>query len=153
MQSEDEVRGAWIVNAATRARRWLPFVAFVLGAMLGSLGVECKAQSVIGVNLATAHASGGYRSDTPGVYLRGESGLTGGILRNSQGRMGAHIGQTWSTSILGAPVDLQAGAIIGYTRAPVLPLATASVLLAEHHRLIWIPGPRGGAINFAMEWK
>lgn len=71
---------------------------------------------------------------------------------NSEGRWGAHAGWTWRTGAMGLPLDIQAGAIAGYTRAPVLPLATASVLLAERHRLILIPGPSGLAINLAYEF-
>lgn len=121
--------------------------------MAGSCAGDASAQTVTGINLATAHASGGYRSWTPGLYARSADGLTAGILRNSEGRWSVHAGWTWRTAAMGLPLDLQAGAISGYRRAPVLPMASVSVLLAEHHRLIWIPGPQGGAMNYAWEWK
>lgn len=131
-----------------------PLLAFLAGLIIGGLAciADCRAQA-IGVNLTTAHASGGYRSWTPGLYARSADGLTGGILRNSEGDWSAHAGYTWHTAAMGMPLDIQAGAISGYRRAPVLPMASVSVLLAEHHRAIWIPGPRGGAMNYAWEWK
>lgn len=131
-------------------RRWLPWIAFVAWAVLGSQGSECRAQT-IGLNLATAHASSGYRWWTPGAYVRTDGGITAGVLRNSEGSWGAHVSQTWRVQPLGIPLDLQAGAITGYRRTPVLPLASASMLIG-HQRIVWIPGPRGGALHMAIEW-
>jgi hypothetical protein len=130
--------------------RILPFIAFMAGVVIGSMGAECKAQT-IGINTVTAHATGGHRWWTPGAYLRTDSGIAAGILRNSEGSWGAHVSQTWRVQPLGIQLDLQAGAITGYRRAPVLPLATASVLVGQT-RLVWIPGPRGGAMHLAGEW-
>lgn len=107
----------------------------------------------LGVNLVTAHTTPGYRVWTPGLYARSDSGLTVGILRNSEGSWGAHAGKTWHTQAMGLPLDLQLGAITGYSRAPVVPLATASVLLGEHHRIVAIPGSRCLALHYAVEWK
>jgi len=132
-------------------RRALPLVAFVGGLALGSWGVECRAQT-IGVDTVTAHATGGYRWYTPGLYIRTADGITAGILRNSEGDISAHISQSWRVQPLGIPLDLTAGAISGYRRAPLLPLATASVLLGQHHRVVWIPGKRGGALHLAVEF-
>lgn len=126
--------------------------ALSAAAILAGLWAGDAAAQTVGLNLATAHATGGHRADTPGVYLRAASGLTAGILRNSEGSWGVHAGQTWRTSAMGLPIDLQAGLITGYQRAPVLPLATVSVLIAQHHRLVLIPGPRGGALHYAVEW-
>lgn len=121
--------------------------------LAGTWAGDARAQAV-GVNLATAHSGGGFRSWTPGAYVRTDSGLTAGILRNSYGRISLHAGQTWHTQALGLPIDLQAGLITGYQRAPVLPLATVSTLIGGRHRLILIPGPRGcAAINYSLEWK
>lgn len=107
----------------------------------------------IGANLVTSHSTPGYRVWTPGLYARSDSGLTVGILRNSERSWGAHAGKTWHTQVMGLPIDLQAGAITGYRRAPVLPMAAASVLLGEHHRIIAIPGPSCLAVHYALEWK
>ncbi len=131
-------------------RRILRDLATAGAICAAAIASECRAQT-IGANLVTAHASGGYRAWTPGFYARIDSGLTAGILRNSEGGMSAHVSKTWRVLPLGVPIDLQAGAITGYRRAPVLPIATASVRIG-HQRFVWIPGPRGGAMHLAVEW-
>lgn len=134
---------------ARASRVLLPFLA---GLIVGGAAcvAQCKAQT-IGINTVTAHATGGYRWWTPGAYVRSADGITAGILRNSEGNVSAHLSQSWRVQPMGIQLDLQAGAITGYRRAPVLPLASASVLIG-HQRVIWIPGPRGGALHVATEW-
>jgi hypothetical protein len=122
--------------------------AAAVAAAFWSPGAQAQ---TLGLNLVTAHASGGFRSWTPGMYARSDDGLTAGVLRNSEGSWGAHVSQTWRVQPLGVPIDLTAGAITGYRRALVLPLATASVLLGQT-RLVWIPGSRGGALHVAGEF-
>lgn len=136
----------------TRTLRDLAIAAAICAAAVAAAFWSPAAQAqTMGVNLVTAHASGGFRSWTPGLYARSDSGLTAGILRNSEGGASAHLSQTWRVQPLGIPLDLQAGAITGYRRAPLLPLATASVLVGQT-RLVWIPGPKGGAMHLAAEW-
>ena len=122
--------------------------AAAVAAAFWSPGAQAQ---TVGLNLVTAHATGGFRAWTPGLYARSDSGITAGILRNSEGSWGAHVSQTWRVQPLGVPLDLTAGAITGYRRAPVLPLVTASVLVGQT-RLVWIPGPRGGAVHVAVEF-
>lgn len=131
-------------------RRKMLDLAIAVAICAAAIASECRAQT-IGINTVTAHASGGFRSWTPGAYLRTADGFTAGILRNSEGTWGSHVGMTWRTDLAGVPIDVQAGAITGYRRAPVLPLASASVRIG-HQRVIWIPGPRGGAMHISMEW-
>jgi len=136
----------------SRTLRELAIAAAICAAAVAAAFWSPGAQAqIVGLNLVTAHAAGGFRSWTPGLYARSADGLTAGILRNSEGGTSAHLSQTWRVQPLGIPLDLTAGAITGYRRAPVLPLATASVLIG-HQRLIWIPGPRGGAMHMATEW-
>lgn len=127
--------------------------AISAASVLAAFCTERAEAQTLGVNLVTAHSTPGFRIWTPGLYMRSDSGLTAGILRNSEGSWGAHAGKTWHTQAMGLPIDLQAGLITGYKRAPVLPLATSSVLLGEHHRIIAIPGPRCLALHYAVEWK
>lgn len=127
--------------------------AIVVAAISAASVLAARAEAqTLGVNLVTAHTTPGYRVWTPGLYLRSDAGLTAGILRNSEGSWGVHAGKMWHTQAMGLPIDLQAGLITGYKRAPVLPLATASILLGDHHRLIAIPGPRCLALHYAYEF-
>lgn len=120
------------------------------GQVSAGVGSAKRAPLSYGVNLVTAHTGGGYRWDTPGLYVRRDDGLTLGALRNSLGRTSFHASQTWERG----PWAVQAGAITGYPMAPVVPLLTGSVLISGHHRLVLIPGPRNRmALHLAVEWK
>jgi hypothetical protein len=77
--------------------------------------------AVVGLHLHTWHDQKGYRSSTPGIYARWESGLTVGVLRNSFGRPGAYIGWTW-----GDRAAVTAGGITGYKQA-IRPLVVPSI--------------------------
>lgn len=124
--------------------------AIAAGALLAACWHGRAEAQTYGANLVTAHTGGGYRWDTPGLYVRRDDGLTLGALRNSLGRTSLHLSQTWEHG----PWAVQAGAITGYPMAPVLPLLTGSVLVGNHHRLILIPGPRSRmALHYAVEWK
>lgn len=127
--------------------------AISAAAILAGLWAGDATAQTVGINLVTAHTHGGFRSWTPGAYVRTNSGVTAGVLRNSFGRTSLHLSQTWAVSALGLPVDLQAGGITGYRAAPVIPLLTASVRLGQHHRLILIPGGTGAAaLHLAVEF-
>lgn len=124
--------------------------AIEAGAVLAAFYTGRAEAHTIGINTVTAHTGGGYRWDTPGLYVRRDDGLTLGALRNSLGRTSLHASQTWERG----PWAVQAGAITGYPMAPVVPLLTGSVLIGNHHRLILIPGPRNRmALHYAVEWK
>lgn len=145
----------WIdkeIQRFARKNRLTERLAFFLaGLIVGGLAcvADCKAQT-IGINTVTAHTSGGYRWDTPGLYVRRDDGLTLGVLRNSLGRASIHVSQTWERG----PWAVQAGTITGYPMAPVVPLLTGSVLIGNHHRLVLIPGPRNRmALHYAVEWQ
>lgn len=135
-----------------RAHGWV-WAAVVIICTLLAAGLSKRAEAqAVGVNLVTAHSTAGYRVWTPGAYVRTEGGVTAGVLRNSEGGTSVHLSRTWRAEVVGLPLDLQAGAITGYRRAPVVPLATASILLADHHRLVLIPGPRCVALHYALEF-
>lgn len=120
-------------------------LSFVLGAQI------CKAQTV-GINTITAHTTPGYRVWTPGIYAS-NGPWSAGVLRNSEGSWGAHATHAWRAGdVLGQPVQVSAGLITGYRRAPVLPFAAVSMPIA-HGRVIAIPGPRCVAIHYAYEFR
>lgn len=83
--------------------------------MFGSLA----AGVVLGAHLHTFHigrddAPAGLRNadSTPGLYVRTESGLTAGIVRNSLRRTSVYLAQTWTTE--DGRWSLTVGAITGY---------------------------------------
>lgn len=89
-----------------------------------AVALVSAAQSVdavtIGAHLHTFHI--GSQNDvppalrntdrTPGLYIRADSGLTAGIVRNSLRRTSVYLGQTWSTD--DGRWSLTVGAISGY---------------------------------------
>lgn len=75
---------------------------------------------VIGAHLYTPHFGGDgdtpeslrVRDNTPGLYIRTESGLTAGVVRNSLSRTSFYAGQTWTTD--NGRWSLTIGAMTGY---------------------------------------
>lgn len=131
---------------------WALF-GYVIGLTIGFWlsASDCRAQS-IGVNLVTAHTTPGYRVWTPGIYAS-NGPWSAGVLRNSEGSWGAHATHAWRAGdVLGQPVQVSAGLITGYRRAPVLPFAAVSMPIALG-RVIAIPGPRCVAIHYAYEFR
>jgi hypothetical protein len=76
----------------------------------------------IGINLATWHDQhhdngAAYRSTTPGLYMRAESGLTAGIYHNSIGRWSVHAGYSADLELTErVSAGLYVGAVSGYQR-------------------------------------
>lgn len=138
------------------------------------------ADATLGVHVATHHstatyhtaAPGGgqqlrtYRSSTPGLYLRLDSGsmagLTVGALRNSFGDPSAYAAWTFETA--GAAPGLRAaltlGGITGYKAATVLPLVVPSLSMPVAGgavRLGYLPRrPKAdhavSAVHLSVEW-
>lgn len=134
--------------------KWILWLAgYLLGFVMGALAgvADCRAQT-IGINTVTAHTTPGYRVWTPGIYAT-NGPWSAGVLRNSEGSWGAHATHAWSAGdVLGQPVQVSAGLITGYRRAPVLPFAAVSMPIA-HGRVIAIPGPGCVAIHYAYEFR
>lgn len=119
--------------------------------LAGTWAGDASAQ-IIGLNTVTAHTTPGYRVWTPGIYAS-NGPWSAGVLRNSEGSWGAHATHAWRAGdVLGQPVQVSAGLITGYRRAPVLPFAAVSMPIA-HGRVIAIPGPRCVAIHYAYEFR
>lgn len=129
-------------------------VLIVLALLAAGWSGRAEAQTV-GLNVATAHDQGGYRSDTPGIYYRAASGLGAGILSNSYGRTGVHAFKTWSLGRAGPLYfSATAGGITGYERAPVVFMGALTMRIGEHHAFHLLPNPVGSsAINYSLEFK
>lgn len=111
---------------------------------------------ILGIHMLSAHARPGFETVTAGVYLQSSSGLTAGVLRNSEGRLSLYAGQTWHTS--DGRFALTVGGITGYRSARVVPLVIPSmrVQLAPNTalRLSGLPQvQRGGsaALHLSIE--
>lgn len=109
---------------------------------------------VLGLHLISLHPDPDMTPVTPGVYVSTQAGPVRpvlGVLRNSEGRVGAYAG---ATVALG-PLDLTAGVITGYQRRRVLPLLTPSLRLPAGPvsiRAALIPNPWGPwALHLAAE--
>lgn len=84
---------------------------------------------LIGVQIATAHYGPGYSENewaTPGIYVRHESGASGGMYRNSNANFSAWLGWTFETP--GKMFAVTVGGVTGYKRS-VTPLLAPSIRL------------------------
>lgn len=139
----------------------------------------------LGVHLVSAHFGApvaAYMNNTnPGLYWRGEGGLTAGAYRNSLGRMSLYLGHTLGTG----PLQLTLGVVSGYqrkridgaefcpgvgwtnchthagNRAALAPLVAPSLRLplpgadtAGAARITWLPSKAGHAhaIHLSLEF-
>ena len=117
---------------------------------------------MLGLHLATVHVTPGSgvpeRWANPGAYVQWANGLTAGAYRNSQGRLGAYAGRTFTTA--DGRWALTVGAVTGYTRAPVLPMVVPSVRLGERDgwglRLSLLPKVSGAGlagVHLSVDWR
>lgn len=111
----------------------------------------------IGAHVGSYHDQPGYNNFNPGVYAKLENGATAGFYYNSNRRMSAYVGYTLETP--GKWFALTLGAITGYERWPVMPLAVPSVRLGDDElavRLSFIPKfEKNGAnvVHLSLEHK
>lgn len=113
---------------------------------------------MLGLHLLSAHAQPGYEAATVGVYAQAPSGLTLGVLRNSERRLSLYAGHTWHTA--DGRWALTAGGITGYRSARVSPLLVPSLRVplgdGSALRVSLIPKPRNGgssAVHVGAEWR
>lgn len=117
--------------------------------------------ATVGVHTASWHDRPGFRTLTPGAYLRTDAGLTAGALRNSEGRASAYAGWTWGTDeARRLSAAATAGVITGYSLAPAVPfvIPSAAVRITEQltARALLIPriAPKGAnAVSITLEWR
>lgn len=95
--------------------------AYPVALAIGIISACCEARAMTaGLHIHTLHVGGhgnvphGLRNtdNTPGLYVRTESGLTAGIARNSLRRTSVYLAQTWTTD--DERWSLTLGAITGY---------------------------------------
>ena len=101
------------------------FLACVfLAAMLSGVTAKASDGASYGIHIASFHDKSGFNTITPGVYYKASSGLTVGILNNSEGNFGAYAGKTFETD--NRVFGLTVGVITGYSSA-VTPLVVPSL--------------------------
>lgn len=113
--------------------------------LLALMAAVCQgaAAATVGAHIHTEHfgsqnhlpPSLRYRDSTPGLYLRSDSGLTAGVVRNSYGRTSFYLGQTWTTS--DERWSLTLGAITGYQYRKV---SGVHLCMPEHKKFNVKPG-------------
>lgn len=105
---------------------------------------------MIGLNLGTLHDHpAGLCGINPGLYVMAESGWSGGVVGNSECRLGAWGGFTKSHGVL----SITTGVVAGYKSAPVLPLLMPSIKIS-HFRLTYLPrspGSTSAGIHLSIE--
>lgn len=105
----------------------------------------------IGMHLGTYHfdRERQYQEFNPGVYVVCD-GWTAGAYRNSQNRNSAYIGKTFE-HVLG-PVDVTIGGVVGYTRAPVVPMLVPSIKIGHARASLLLPVEKGGG-GIHVSWE
>jgi len=105
---------------------------------------------MIGIDLGTLHDHPqGLCNLNPGIYWITDSGLTAGLVRNSECRLGAWGGYTKTAGAF----SLTVGAVTGYRSAPVVPLLVPSVKI-NRFRLSYLPrspGSQSGGVHLSIE--
>ena len=130
-------------------------------------GATAASAQTIGAHVRSWHSAQGYNNVNPGLMVRTESGLTAGAYCNSESRserfstakrcrLAAYLGQhaDWALAP-GLKVGLTGGALVGYSRAKVLPFIVPSLLIGDHVRLIYAPKvePKGvQTVSLVLEW-
>lgn len=116
---------------------------------------------MIGIDLYTVHrdahelCNGNF-----GVYAYGDSGMAGGLLKNSDCVIGGWAGYNSETNVLSigglnVSAGLVFGAITGYRMAPVLPLVIPSLKIGRlrFSYLPRSPGAQTDGIHISIEFE
>lgn len=104
---------------------------------------------ILGVHLATYHfdRSAHYCEANPGIYARAGN-IAGGLYRNSECRPSAWLARQWDAG----PFTLSAGAVTGYSRAPLMPLLIPSLKLGPAQLALLPPlDKKGGGLHLSFE--
>lgn len=126
--------------------------------LLLTLWVTNTTAATVGIHLTTAHfGQHNLEADTPGVYVRTDSGFTAGVYRNSYRRTSAYTGWTWETESKRFAITV--GAVTGYSASKVMPLVVPSAKLdlggGFSSRIAFIPKPvkkgHAAGVHFAIE--
>lgn len=104
-------------------------VIMVLGMLLASCGAvaPAAADTRVGAHLGSYHFEGNFNNFNPGVYVY-HDGWTAGTYYNSERNQSYYAGYTFEYPLVGPFTGgLTVGAITGYSRASVMPLAVPSI--------------------------
>ena len=132
----------WLLRAITALA--LAFVALVV-----SMPNACA--GTLGLHIGSQHfPAQQYNNANPGAYYIHDNGATVGTYYNSERRQSVYAGWTWDYG----PWRLQVGAITGYERSAVLPMAVPSVALGHGFRLAALPKvERDGSAAIHLMWE
>lgn len=108
-------------------------------ALLLSAMAPCAHADTVGVHLGSLHIPAkDYNNSNPGLYVRLDSGWTGGLYRNSLRKNSVYAGYTWTHGGL----SVTAGGVTGYFET-VQPLLVPSYALFTYRgltpRIAFIP--------------
>jgi hypothetical protein len=112
-----------------------------------------------GAHLGSVHSAPGFCDFNPGAFVRFDDGGTVGFYRNSECRLSVYAGWTFHALQRGKlSADVTLGAVTGYRRANVLPLAVPSLAYQVNDqvavRVAYVPKvEKGGAhaVHFMVE--
>ena len=137
-------------------------------ALLVTLFSQFTSADTIGFHVGSWHSDAGYNNVNPGVYYKADSGLTIGGYCNSESRskrfksadiceVSAYVGYTKDYAVTN---NLRIGGtaflVTGYQKAKIIPAAAASILIADHLRVMVIPEVKGYTpmvVSFGIETK
>lgn len=133
------------------------------GLVLASCGASAPAyaDTRIGAHLGSYHFQPGFNNSNPGVYVY-HNGWTGGTYYNSERKQSVYAGYTFEYPLVGPfTAGLTVGAITGYARAQVLPLAIPSISWKVSDasgvsvRLSFVPpvDKTVAAVHASIEWR
>jgi len=93
-------------------------VFIAIGILLLAGWVEAKAETVVGIHLASHHfpAQDWQRNANPGLYVKTDDHVVAGLYRNSLGRTSGYLGYVLESERW--PVALTIGLVSGYQKRP-----------------------------------
>lgn len=134
----------------------------LLIALVLILAASAAQAATVGVHTFSLHDAPGYRTTTPGLYLRTDAGFTAGAMKNSHGRTSIYAAWSISTDE-SRPISaaLTLGAITGYAIAPVVPMAVPSIAarVGQHTLVRLVAQPRyhpqqgANVLHLTLEWR
>lgn len=132
---------------------------FLTALLLATAATAAPAQTLI-IHTVSAHAEAGYNNRNPGFGLLLDNGFSAGVYRNSERGTSVYVAHTWTLATYGRfQGAITAGAVTGYARAPVVPLAMPSIRYAltptTAVRLSAVPtiGKQSGVAHLTLEFK
>ena len=120
-------------------RKFFHLAVSAAAALLLSAMAPVAGAATIGVHLGSLHIPAkDYNNTNPGLYVRLDSGWTGGLYRNSLAKNSVYAGYTWTHGAF----SVTAGGVTGYFET-LQPLLVPSIALFTHRgitpRIAFIP--------------